>query len=156
MPPAKSRTAVPAVQVRSASVAELDPLTLYRILQLRVDVFVVEQECAYRELDGRDLEPSAVLVWAERDGEVVATLRLLRDHDGRTRIGRVATSALNRHDGIAGLLMRHALELAGANTVVLDAQSHLAHWYARFGFERSGADFVEDDIPHTPMRRAPR
>ena len=65
------------------ALADLDPATLYRILALRSDVFVVEQDCVYPDPDGRDLEPDARQLWIERDGAVVATLRLLRDPDGR-------------------------------------------------------------------------
>ncbi len=140
-------------EVREGRVAELDPTTLYRILQLRTDVFVVEQQCPYPELDGRDLEPSARQVWIERDGAVLATLRLLVDPDGALRIGRVATAKAARGEGLAAALMRRALELAGTGEVVLDAQTYLSDWYARFGFIRDGADFVEDGIAHVPMRR---
>lgn len=143
----------PDVVLRDAPLAELDATTLYRILALRVDVFVVEQNCPYPELDGRDLEPSARLVWAERDGEVLATLRLLADDDGSARIGRVVTAAGARGAGLAALIVTRALELAAGRTIVLDAQAHLAGWYARFGFARAGADFDEDGIAHTPMRR---
>jgi ElaA protein len=139
--------------VRCAALADLDPVTLYRILQLRTDVFVVEQECPYPELDGRDLEPTARHVWIEdADGEVLATLRLLRDDDGPARIGRVATAPTARGRGLAAVLMDRALELAADADVVLDAQSHLAGWYTRFGFERSGPEYVEDGIPHVPMQ----
>ena len=141
------------VSVFDAALAALSPVTLYRILALRVEVFVVEQRCAYAELDGRDLEPSAVQVWAERDGEVVATLRLLRDPDGSARIGRVATAAAARGGGLAATLMERALGLAGSGPVVLEAQSHLAAWYERLGFTRAGPDYVADGIAHTPMRR---
>jgi ElaA protein len=141
--------------VRSASVAELDPITLYAILQLRTDVFVVEQECPYPELDGRDLEPDARQLWIEQDGAVVATLRLLRD-DGEARIGRVATAPPVRGTGLAAQLMQRALELVAADDpeadIVLDAQSYLAKWYERFGFRRDGDEYVEDGIPHVPMR----
>lgn len=143
----------PETTVQDAPLAALDAATLYRILALRVDVFVVEQECVYRELDGRDLEPSARLVWAERDGRVLATLRLLIDPDGSGRIGRVATAVDARGGGLAALIMTRALELASGRAVVLDAQSHLADWYGRFGFERTGPDFDDDGIQHTPMRR---
>jgi ElaA protein len=140
--------------VRSSSLSDLDPVTLYRILRLRTDIFVVEQECPYPELDGRDLEPTARQVWLARDdGDVVATLRLLRDDDGAARIGRVATAAAARGEGLAAVLMQHAIELAGDADVVLDAQSYLHDWYARFGFVRDGADYIEDGIPHVPMRR---
>jgi ElaA protein len=141
------------VDVQSASIAEIDPATLYRILQLRVDVFVVEQDCVYPELDGRDLEPSTLLVWAERDGAVVATLRVLTEPDGSARIGRVATAKDARGQRLAHALLTRALELCAGRPVELHAQSHLAEWYGRYGFEVSGPDFVEDGIPHTPMRR---
>lgn len=142
----------PVTAVRVEPTGSIDPTTLYRILRLRVDVFVVEQACAYPELDGRDLEPGARQVWIEADGEVLATLRMLRDDDDRTvRIGRVATAAVARSRGLARQLMDEALRRAAGLTVVLDAQSQLQDWYARFGFVPSGPEFIEDDIPHVPM-----
>ncbi len=139
--------------LHDASTDEIDARTLYRILALRSRVFVVEQECAYLDIDGRDLEPGARQLWVERDGEVLATLRLLREPDGSGRIGRVVTAPHARGTGLAAELMNRALELAGPVDVVLDAQSHLAGWYERLGFVRDGAEFVEDGIPHVPMRR---
>jgi ElaA protein len=139
-----------------AAVADIDPVTLYRILELRVAVFVVEQAAAYPELDGRDVEDDAELLWVERGGQILATLRILRDPDA-TRIGRVATAPSARGEGLAADLMRMAVErLVGRwpdLPIDLDAQEHLADWYARFGFRISGPGFVEDDIPHVPMRR---
>jgi ElaA protein len=144
--------------VCDAPVAEIDPTTLYRLLALRVDVFVVEQACAYSELDGRDVEPQARLVWAERDGEPISTLRLLIDPDGTARIGRVATAVAARSGGVAARLMDRALTLAEqfapGRDVVLDAQLRLFDWYRRFGFARDGADYEEDGIGHVPMRRS--
>ena len=140
--------------VRDASLVEIDPVTLYQILRLRSDVFVVEQECVYLDPDGRDAEPSARQLWISRDDVVVATLRLLTDADGARRIGRVATASSARGAGLAAALMRRALELCDGAEVVLEAQSQLVGWYRGFGFEPSGAEYVEDDIPHTPMRRA--
>jgi ElaA protein len=139
--------------VRDARLTELDPTTLYRILALRSDVFVVEQTCPYLDPDGRDLEPDARQVWVEQDGGVLATLRLLWDDASTARIGRVATAREARGAGLAALLMERALSLCGTSEIVLDAQSYLYDWYARFGFVRDGADFVEDGIPHVPMRR---
>jgi len=143
----------PEVIIRDAPVRAIEPSTLYRILALRTDVFVVEQDCVYRELDGRDLEPSACLVWAEQDGAVLATLRLLVEADGTARIGRVATAVSARGRGLAARLMTRTLQLCTGRDVVLDAQAQLAEWYTRFDFQRHGADFVEDGIAHTPMRR---
>ncbi|HJQ42604.1 MAG TPA: GNAT family N-acetyltransferase [Jatrophihabitantaceae bacterium] len=143
------------VVVRDASIAEIDAAVLYRILRLRVDVFVVEQNCVYAELDGRDLEPTTRMVWAERDGEVLATLRILAEPSGARRIGRIATAGHARGGGLAARLISHALELIGDREAILHAQSHLTEWYEHFGFEVSGDDYIEDGIPHTPMRRVP-
>ncbi|WP_104431637.1 GNAT family N-acetyltransferase [Kineococcus xinjiangensis] len=139
--------------LREAPLAAMDPTTLYALLRLRVDVFVVEQECAYPELDGRDLEPDALQLWAEAGGSVAAAARLLRDADGRARIGRVVVAPGARGAGLAGRLLRRALELAGDVDVVLDAQSHLEPFYAGHGFVVDGPEFVEDGIPHLPMLR---
>jgi ElaA protein len=142
------------VEVRDAALAELDPATLYRILALRSAVFVVEQNCVYLDLDGRDLEPSARQLWIEApSGDVLATLRLLVDADGQYRIGRVATAPGERSRGLAAQLMDRALAMIGDGSAVLEAQSYLVNWYARFGFAASGAEYLEDGIPHTPMTR---
>ena len=80
------------LEVHVARASEVSPATLYRILQLRVDVFVVEQGCAYRELDGRDLEPDSLAAMGRRPRRhVLATLRIVRDALA-ARIGRVATA----------------------------------------------------------------
>ncbi|MFJ2354623.1 GNAT family N-acetyltransferase [Frigoribacterium sp. NPDC087798] len=138
----------------SSSVAEIDPVVLYEILRLRVDVFVVEQECPYPELDGRDLEPTARLLWfADDHARVLATLRVLHDGDDR-RIGRVATASSARGRGLAADLMRSAVDECDGRLVRLDAQAHLSGWYARFGFVVDGDEFLEDGIPHLPMTLA--
>jgi len=140
--------------LHSSSVAEIDPVVLYEILRLRVDVFVVEQECPYPELDGRDLEPTARLLWfADDDARVLATLRVLHDGDDR-RIGRVATASSARGRGLAADLMRSAVDECDGRLVRLDAQAHLSGWYARFGFVVDGDEFLEDGIPHLPMTLA--
>jgi len=144
--------------LHSSSVAEIDPVVLYAILRLRVDVFVVEQECPYPELDGRDLEPTARLLWfadgdTDADARVLATLRVLHDGDDR-RIGRVATAAAARGRGLAADLMRAAVDGCEGRLIRLDAQAHLSGWYARFGFVVDGDEFLEDGIPHLPMALA--
>jgi ElaA protein len=142
--------------IRHAPPAGIDPETLYRILWLRVQVFVVEQQAAYPELDGRDLEPGAELMWVQEDGGVAATLRILREPDA-LRIGRVATAPPARGRGLAAALMRAAVdrcaEAAPGRPILLDAQTHLTGWYERFGFVVAGEAFEEDGIPHVPMRR---
>ncbi len=143
------------LRFRRAHFADLTPYEVYGLCRLRVDVFVVEQECPYPELDGRDLEPATVHVWLEDDdGTVAATIRIL--DDGETRaIGRVATAAGYRGRGLAARLMEEGIALCAGYPVTLGAQAHLEDWYARFGVARSGPGYVEDGIPHIPMRRDP-
>jgi ElaA protein len=138
---------------KTARFADLDTTTLYRLLKLRVDVFVVEQECAYPELDGRDTEAGTLHVWAERDGEITGYLRILDDGPHR-RIGRVLTAKTARGGGLGARLMEQALQAIGDRPSVLDAQSHLIQFYERFGYVQSGPAYVEDGIPHTPMQRS--
>jgi ElaA protein len=140
-------------KIHQSAVHDMTPEILYSVLRLRVDVFVVEQRCPYPELDGRDLQPGAVLLWAERAGEVLATLRLLPEGVGRVRIGRVATAASARSSGLAARLIKRALDLSRGREVVLDAQAHLEGWYSSFGFVRCGNEFSEDGIVHVPMTR---
>ena len=144
--------------VRVATLAELDGLTAYRLWQLRSEVFVVEQQCAYLDLDGRDTEPGARHVWAEpvdAPGVPVACLRVLDDGDV-ARVGRVAVAEAHRGRGLAATLMVRAHEITAGRDVVLDAQAHLAGWYAAMGYLRTGPEFLDDGIPHVPMRRAAR
>lgn len=88
------------VQYRVAAAGDLAPTDLYAILRLRIDVFVVEQRAAYADIDGRDIEPGAELVWAHEDGVVLSTARVLLEPDGM-RIGRVATAETARSRGVA-------------------------------------------------------
>ena len=150
-------TAAPAPAeptLRRAAFADLSPFELYGLCRLRVDVFVVEQECPYPELDGRDEEPTTVHLWFEEDGAVLATIRVL-DDGGTRAIGRVATAVPARGRGLAARLMEEGIALCDGFPVTLGAQAHLEGWYERFGFRRSGEGYVEDGIPHVPMRREP-
>jgi ElaA protein len=139
---------------RVATFAELDPATLYALLKLRVEVFVVEQKCAYQDLDGRDDEPGTRHVWlAGDDGVPVAYLRILAEPDGTLRVGRVATAPHARGRGLSARLMDAALEVIGDRPSRLYAQSYVAGLYERYGYRVIGAEFVEDGIPHIPMAR---
>src|SRR6202011_2102516 len=130
---------------------ELRPHELYGILKLRSDVFIVEQNCAYDDIDGRDAEPTTRHLWVENDDVVIAALRLLRNRDGAYHIGRVTTHIAHRRRGLAGALMRHAMAVA-APPIEIKAQAHLAGWYATLGLLRYADEFVEDGIPHQRMR----
>ena len=136
-----------------AAFDELEPRTAYALWRLRAEVFVVEQQCFYQDLDGRDLEPATRHVWVADGDDPVGYLRVLDEGD-HLRIGRVLVAAPHRGRGLADRLMQAALEQVGSRTSVLAAQSHLSDWYTRYGYVRDGDDFVEDGIQHTPMRRS--
>ncbi|WP_299953577.1 GNAT family N-acetyltransferase [uncultured Modestobacter sp.] len=145
-----------APSLRSARFAELTPAELYGLLRLRVDVFVVEQECPYPELDGRDVEPTTVHLWfADDEGTVLSTIRVLENGEDRA-IGRVATAVQARGRGLSAQLVQRGIELCEGRTIDIGAQAYLESWYERFGFRRSGPDYLEDGIPHLPMRLAGR
>jgi ElaA protein len=140
-------------QVRECAGDRLDTATLYELLRLRSQVFVVEQDCAYLDLDGRDLATDTVHLWCEDRAGLAATVRVLAEADGRRRIGRVATRADARGQGLAAGLIRAALARVGPVETVLSAQAHLRAFYEDLGYEVDGPEFVEDGIPHLPMRR---
>ncbi|HKS43913.1 MAG TPA: GNAT family N-acetyltransferase [Amycolatopsis sp.] len=129
---------------------ELAPRQLYDILRLRVDVFVVEQNCPYPELDGRDLLATTRHFWL---GEVDSYLRVLTEPDGTYRIGRVVTAKHARGQGLAAQLMTAALNFVGDAYSVLDAQTYAQGFYAKFGYVAEGEEFEEDGIPHITMWR---
>jgi ElaA protein len=143
------------LEFHAAAFADLDARTLYGLLRLRCTVFVVEQECAYLDLDGRDVEPGTRHLWFAGPDGPVAYLRLLSEPGGVIRVGRVAVAKAARGSGLAGRLMEEALALIGDRPCVLDAQSHLVGFYARYRFAVTGPEYVEDGIPHVPMRREP-
>jgi ElaA protein len=137
-----------------APLSRVDPSTLYRIMALRVAVFVHEQRIVDEtELDGSDLLPTTELFWIQDENdEVLATLRVLVDDT--VHIGRVATAIVGRGRGYAGQLVEAALE-AYPGVVEISAQAHLEKWYSRFGFVRMGQDYLEAGIPHLKMSTHP-
>jgi ElaA protein len=140
--------------VRRARWSELDATTAHHILRLRVDVFVVEQACPYPEIDGRDVEPTTEHLWVSTARlPVAAYLRVLTEPDAVLRVGRVVTAPAARGRGLARLLMDDVLDRHRDTPLVLDAQSPLVPWYAAFGFEPTGPEFLEDGIPHVTMSR---
>jgi ElaA protein len=137
--------------------AELTLDELYGILALRVEVFILEQRCFYQDLDGLDRQ--ALHVFATDGDRVVAAARIFAPgvRDEAAVIGRVVTSPSQRKSGLGKQLMTRTLaavaERWGRVRIRLNAQKYIERFYAGFGFERAGDDFMEDDIPHLPMAR---
>lgn len=132
---------------------QLTASQLHEILRLRVDVFVVEQNCPYHEIDGLDLCPDTEHAWFEDQRGVTAYVRVLGVGTDDVRVGRVVTRADHRGGGVAASIIEAALERLGSVETRLEAQSHLVDYYGRFGYLADGAEYLEDGIPHTPMRR---
>ncbi len=144
-------------QLHVATIGDLDPVTLHAIMQLRGDVFVVEQQCAYADADG--LDHMASHLFAVHRSVVVAYARLFRPGVRGTAavIGRVVTARVFRGRGLGRQVMQRAIaaieEAHGPVSIRLGAQAHLLAFYESFGFVRDGEDYIEDGIPHLPMRR---
>ncbi|MCD2193818.1 GNAT family N-acetyltransferase [Actinomycetospora endophytica] len=140
--------------IHSAALDAMSPRDVHDVLALRVAVFVVEQRCAYAEIDGRDVEPGAVHWWSRHDdGVLTAYLRVLVE-PGVHRIGRVVTAPAARGTGAGAALMRAALTTL-PGPVVLGAQVRVQGFYERLGFTVDGPGYDEDGIPHVPMLRGP-
>lgn len=141
-------------------VEPFDRLTLselYRVLQLRQEVFVVEQRCVFLDADGVD--PRCDHVLATLDGEIVATARVIPPgvvHE-HASIGRVVSASSVRRSGLGRPLMERAMQATldrfGPTPIYLGAQAYLRGFYEGLGFQVSGPGYIEDDIPHFPMLR---
>ena len=141
-----------SIQVLTVGFDGLAPRTAYELWRLRQQVFVIEQDCPYPDLDGRDLEEATRHVVLIDDDLVVGTLRIL-DDGGWARIGRVVVAPEARGRGLAALMMDEAMAVCGDREVRLDAQTPLSGFYAAYGFEVTGPEFDDDGIMHVPMRR---
>jgi len=136
---------------------ELSKDELYALLRLRAEVFVVEQDCPYQDVDNKDQK--AVHVFAIKDGEVMAYARILKagDYFMETGIGRVVTKQTHRGAGLGIELMKKSIEYVDAHfdtkTIHISAQTHLKKYYQSFGFKQVGVEYLEDNIPHIGMRR---
>lgn len=132
---------------------ELDIHDLYEIMKLRCDVFIVEQECHYEDIDGRDI--NAIHVYLKDDNEIVGYLRILDKGVvfKEVSIGRVI--AKRRRVGIGSELLKAGLKAAkkyyNADKIKIEAQVYAKSFYERVGFKVCGAEFLEDGIPHVPM-----
>ncbi len=137
---------------------ELTLTELYALLQLRVAVFVVEQNCPFQDLDGQDDRAYHLLGYSAA-GELAAYARLFDAGISyeQVAIGRVAVSPAHRRRGLGQELLRQAIAqcevLFGAQPIKLGAQQYLERFYQSFGFVQCGEGYLEDGIPHIPMLR---
>ncbi len=132
---------------------ELTVDELYDLLKLRVDVFVVEQNCPYPELDGLDRE--ALHLWLSDEGGIAACLRVM-DRGAESEyvsIGRVI--AARRRQGLGSRILREGIraarEVFGAERIYLEAQTYARGLYEKQGFRVISEEFLLDGIPHVKM-----
>ena len=141
------------LQLYAKRFEELSNQELYRLLKLRVDVFVVEQHCPYPELDDRDQQ--ALHVWLADEDGIAACLRILPGgrHGAQATFGRVI--AARRRCGLGSRIVSEAIRLAqeqfAAQAIYLEAQTYAVGLYEKQGFRRVGEEFLEDGIPHVGM-----
>jgi ElaA protein len=138
---------------------ELTVWQLYAVLALRQEVFVVEQTCYYQDADGKDPEAWHLLGLDSRD-TLVAYARILPRglaYPDYPAIGRIITSPSVRRTGIGRQLVNAAIDqcqqLCGSGPIKIGAQAYLEYFYRSFGFETTGAPYLEDGIPHIHMIR---
>ena len=136
----------------------LSPEEVYQILQLRSEVFVVEQNCVYQDIDGKDAKALHVLGWFE--GQLVAYARLFGrgDYFENASIGRVLVKQAYRDKKFGHDLIRVAIrgieEAFHTTQITISAQLYLQRFYESHGFVATSAVYLEDDIPHIEMKRA--
>ena len=128
---------------------------LYEILKLRLEVFVVEQKCAYQDLDNKD--EKALHLVGEENNKIIAYTRIFRKGDffKNSSIGRVLVKKEYRNRDYGRIIMRRSIEKLKEDPkeekIELSAQKYLLKFYSELGFEKKGEEYLEDNIPHVKM-----
>lgn len=134
---------------------ELTNHELYELLQLRAEVFVVEQNCIYNDVDGAD--PDGLHVLAKEDGKIIGYTRLLPrgTRFDTASIGRMVVDKASRFKGYARQIMNHSIQFIfnewNESVIHISAQQYLKGFYASLGFEIVTEPYLEDGIPHVGM-----
>ena len=133
---------------------ELSTIEFHDIIQLRLAVFVVEQDCVYQDLDGKDT--SALHMLGKTDeGEIIATARILIENPVKVIVGRVVVDGNYRKYGIGKELMKQTISdinrLMGNVQINISAQKYLLNFYTSLGFISTDNEYLEDGIPHVEM-----
>ncbi|MBL1279613.1 MAG: GNAT family N-acetyltransferase [Fluviicola sp.] len=142
--------------------SELTLNEFHDIIALRINVFVVEQDCPYPELDGKDKKCYHVIC-RDGKGNIVATARIVPpgiSYDASPSIGRVVIDESIRKQGIGHELMNKCVDYSiiefGNSTITISAQKHLEKYYGEHSFTSTGKEYLEDGIPHVEMVFTPK
>ena len=137
---------------------ELSTQELYTVLQLRAEVFVVEQDCVYQDLDNKDLDAYHVL--GVLDTKIVAYARIFKpgDYFLESSIGRIVVKKEFRKFQYGYQLVQNSILFIEnniqQNTILISAQSYLTKFYNSLGFTQVGEEYLEDGIPHIKMLKS--
>ncbi len=130
---------------------ELNTRELYELLKARAEIFVVEQNCVYQDLDDKDYQ--SLHVFFEESGRVVAYLRAFIKEENVVQVGRVLT--IEHGKGLGGQLLKAGLEQVkekfDPEKIYIEAQCYATGYYEREGFRICSEEFLEDGIPHVEM-----
>lgn len=146
------------MEISTKTFEELTNNELYEVLQLRSDIFVVEQDCVYQDIDGKDERALHVLGW--EDGKLVAYARCFQagDYFDQAAIGRILVRENYRKLGYGHTITKASIKALKtkykADTIKISAQTYLVIFYERHGFKTTGDRYLEDGIPHIAMVRA--
>jgi ElaA protein len=144
-------------QFTTLSFQAFTPQQLYAYLQLRSEVFVVEQNCVYQDLDNLDQESLHLLVYDAHLLVACARIVAANEKYPNISIGRVIVAATHRKQDLGHALMRQCIKVIeerfGTQKIVLSAQAHLQNFYKKHNFAPQGAIYLEDGIPHIHMER---
>lgn len=124
---------------------------LYEILQARMAVFVVEQNCPYQDIDGQDYNADHLFI--KEDGKLKAYLRILKKDEDTARLGRIITTERGKGYGLALIKegIRSAAKLYKAKKIYIEAQCQAVGFYEKVGFKTRSEPFLDDGIPHVKM-----
>ena len=137
-------------------VKRYDELTrdeLYEIIKTRIDVFVVEQNCPYAEIDGKDI--GAYHVWLSEDNEIAAYLRVLDKGVSFDDVSLGRVLSVKRRCGLGTAIVKEGIRVAkemfGAERITIEAQTYVKKMYEDLGFVQVSDEFLDDGIPHVKM-----
>ena len=131
--------------------AELSTREVENIFSLRSEVFVVEQDCVYQDIDGKDQKAKHVL--GKKENDIVAYARIFKpgDYFKEASFGRAVVKKTERGKGVGDELVKNCLENITEEEIKISAQSYLKGFYCKHGFKAEGNEYLEDGIPHTAM-----
>ncbi len=137
---------------------DLTASELYEIFHLRVEVFMLEQNCLYNEVDGKD--PKCSHLWCTMEGKIIAYCRIVPpgiSYEEFPSIGRVVSNPEFRHLKLGHKLMRNSIEIIEnhfhTSQIKISAQSYLKNFYEKYGFKQVSDEYLEDGLPHMEMAR---